>query len=177
MFSEAQPHCSKGFVPGGWGGTSIILPAQLCPQICALGLGVSSGGLCCSLWADPQVSPLLPTHPISLHTPVGAGRGGSVGSGQFSHRMLPVGSQLENTDLQQPAPHAGWKFSTDAVIPWEWGMCAGWGGLEFLPVCPAMGWCSGKLRHGSMGSWERSSVRGLSSAGLGRGAAGTWGTQ
>lgn len=71
-----------------------------------------------------------------------------------------MGSQLENTDLQQPAPHAGWKFSTDAVILWEWGMCAGWGGLEFLPVCPAMGWCSGKLRHGSMGSWERGSAGG-----------------
>lgn len=35
------------------------------------------------------------------------------------------------------------------------GECVWDGGLESLPVCLAVAWCSGKLRHGSVGSCER----------------------
>lgn len=73
-------------------------------------------------------------HPLSLPTPYlctprcvrdGAS---SVGSRQFSHGMLPVGSQLENTDLQRAAPRGVGIFH-------GCGHCMGMGN-----VCGMGGW-------------------------------------
>lgn len=130
---EGSAPLQPGLCPWRVRGTSVILPARLCPQPCAPGLDFSSGGAVLFPMGRPRsVTPCLCPPHISAHPGV-CGTGPAAWEAGSSHTGCSQWDHSWKTLTCNGRPRAGWEFSTDAVIAWEWGMCVGWG--AGIPPC------------------------------------------